>query len=341
MLAMSQREELEKIAVLGLDAAGKTSIIRVLMQEFKSLDYLKPTDKPILKPTQKVERSIFDFLGRKLVFWDFGGQEKYREKYLSTPDRFFENIECIFYVVDIQDPKKLSENVDYFQQIFATVQIHSPDAKYVLIFHKYDPGEEDTINELNIKTQFLQRVDEFIRPIISKSMKEHEDSALKMFQTSIYNPTSILTAFSTPFLGVNDITETLSGILNTFITENKLLFATLFTNNYFELASAMSNKLSDENKGNIIQQLMISVSLFPGILADILMLDNEIPFKSSVLGFELSAGSIEIPFYLAIGYIRNINEPLGRHETLLVNQNELLKKILKNSNIFMLLNKKS
>ncbi|MFX0209357.1 MAG: ADP-ribosylation factor-like protein, partial [Candidatus Hodarchaeota archaeon] len=69
-----------KIAILGLDNCGKTSFLSVISNNFGII--------PTLRPTKGIERSSTDILGQEIFLWDFGGQEAYREGYLSTPEHF-------------------------------------------------------------------------------------------------------------------------------------------------------------------------------------------------------------------------------------------------------------
>ena len=67
---LEDTEKTQKIALLGLAAAGKTSIVKTILSEFNLL--------LTLVPTKGVERSSFKFLGRDILIWDFGGQQVFR-----------------------------------------------------------------------------------------------------------------------------------------------------------------------------------------------------------------------------------------------------------------------
>ena len=69
-------ENLIKIIIAGLDNAGKTSILTALDKKY---DFHK--DIISLTPTIRVEYHATEFLRNKTVFWDMGGQKKYRELY--------------------------------------------------------------------------------------------------------------------------------------------------------------------------------------------------------------------------------------------------------------------
>ena len=116
---VSQPLNSEKIAILGIDNAGKTSIIKTLAQEFYQIEGLLPT--------QNVERSIFDFLGKELIFWDFGGQTLYREKYLENPERHFDDISKCFYVLDVQDANSIEDSIKYFEACYTHIYAFSPE----------------------------------------------------------------------------------------------------------------------------------------------------------------------------------------------------------------------
>ncbi len=72
---------INKIAILGLADAGKTSFIKILLQE---LDLTKK-----VLPTKSIERTAIEILNKELLVWDFGGHESYRKQYLATPKFYF------------------------------------------------------------------------------------------------------------------------------------------------------------------------------------------------------------------------------------------------------------
>jgi len=76
-----------KIAFLGLDNAGKTSILTGLKRKF---DFMEQVSK--LQPTLSVDRNTFsfNFLNTQVMQFDFGGQLKYREEYLEHRIDFYQ-----------------------------------------------------------------------------------------------------------------------------------------------------------------------------------------------------------------------------------------------------------
>ncbi|MBD3353930.1 MAG: hypothetical protein GF364_20780, partial [Candidatus Lokiarchaeota archaeon] len=138
-----------KVAIIGLSNAGKTSIIKSLSREFHLLTNLKPT--------QGVNRETMEFLDKKLFLWDYGGQEIYRKRYIDAPDIFFNNVTYFFYVVDIQDDLLVDLNVGYFKLVWEELNKYSDDFEITIVFHKSDPGYD--IEDSVVKTKFLKEVD--------------------------------------------------------------------------------------------------------------------------------------------------------------------------------------
>ncbi len=228
----SKDGQLYKLAIFGIQNAGKTSILKVLSREFDMLANLKPTIK--------VERTFLDLLGKNILVWDYGGQEKYREQYLSQPERFFNGISIVFYVLDIQDPDLLGSNIMYFDGLYKRVQKYSPDAKFVLLFHKLDPNLELPQNAIQLQKKFIDAISYHFR---------EDNKEYTTYRTSIYNPISLVKAFSQSLIDKEEITKNVSQILKSFCKTYDLLFASTLTENFFELGFHMTDAfdaISDE-----------------------------------------------------------------------------------------------
>ena len=174
-------EEPIKAVVMGMENAGKSTILDLLTQETPDT----PNTPPRMNPTKGVERSSINLFGRKTVVWDFGGQEIYRNDYLKNSEKYFRTVSLFFYVIDIQDYYRLISSVMYFKGVYNLIKKHSPDAKIVFLFHKMDPGYDTS--ERNSKVKFLEKVEpdlksDFIRYI--------------MYDTTIFDLHSIRNAFS-------------------------------------------------------------------------------------------------------------------------------------------------
>ncbi|GJQ87457.1 hypothetical protein Trydic_g19221 [Trypoxylus dichotomus] len=93
-LRASPEKEL-RLLLLGLDNAGKTTILKMLASE--DINHITPTAGFNIKSV------ISD--GFKLNVWDIGGQRKIRPYWKN----YFENTDILIYVVDSADKKRLEE----------------------------------------------------------------------------------------------------------------------------------------------------------------------------------------------------------------------------------------
>ncbi|MFX1390358.1 MAG: ADP-ribosylation factor-like protein [Promethearchaeota archaeon] len=174
-------EEPIKIIIMGMENAGKTTLINILTQENDET----PDKPPFMNPTKGIERNSITLFQKKTMIWDFGGQETYRNEYLTNAEKYFHWISFFYYVIDVQDYYRLIPSVMYFDGILRKIQKFSPQARVILLFHKMDPGFDP--NERNLKKKFLEKVE----PLL-----QQEFTSYLMFDTTIFNLGSIRAAFS-------------------------------------------------------------------------------------------------------------------------------------------------
>ncbi|MBN1215288.1 MAG: 50S ribosome-binding GTPase [Candidatus Lokiarchaeota archaeon] len=171
---------MRKVIFLGLDNAGKTSIITAITKRFGFEDEVKN-----LLPTKRIDRDMFRFLGLEFVRMDFGGQEQYRDQYLKNPGKYLGGSDLIFYVVDAQDPNRYIETIDYLDQVLLFFKEVKEDPPIAVLFHKFDPVilEDKDINQkaLTLKQALT---------------KYSNDFDIFFFETSIYDIKSVMDAFS-------------------------------------------------------------------------------------------------------------------------------------------------
>ncbi len=162
----------QKVIVIGLNNAGKTAILSKFGGKLGISDLAK------LKPTKGINRQEVKTSELTLSIWDFGGQKDYRDKYLTTPEKYFFGVNLIIYVIDVQDPTRYDESIEYFDKIINIVN-NLEEHPYVLIFiHKVDPDikdQEDTV--LNI---------ELIKDLISAVFKDKKLD-YDIYLSSIYS----------------------------------------------------------------------------------------------------------------------------------------------------------
>eukprot|EP01065_Artemidia_motanka_P042223 TRINITY_DN561_c0_g1_i2.p2 TRINITY_DN561_c0_g1~~TRINITY_DN561_c0_g1_i2.p2 ORF type:complete len:179 (+),score=81.80 TRINITY_DN561_c0_g1_i2:72-608(+) len=92
---MKRSDKEPRILILGLDNAGKTTILKKLADE----------DISQISPTQGFNIKSLQHDGVKLNMWDIGGQKAIRTYWRN----YFDETDCLIYVVDAADKKRLEE----------------------------------------------------------------------------------------------------------------------------------------------------------------------------------------------------------------------------------------
>jgi ADP-ribosylation factor-like protein 3 len=88
--------------VLGLDNAGKTTILKALSNE---VFYFLRKDISTITPTQGFNIKNLTHDKFKLNVWDIGGQKALREYW----GNYFTNTDALVYVIDSADTKRVKE----------------------------------------------------------------------------------------------------------------------------------------------------------------------------------------------------------------------------------------
>lgn len=92
---LKKKEGEARILVLGLDNAGKTTILKRLSEE----------DITTITPTQGFNIKSLSRDGFNLKIWDIGGQRSIRPYWRN----YFESTDALIYVIDSADTKRLGE----------------------------------------------------------------------------------------------------------------------------------------------------------------------------------------------------------------------------------------
>lgn len=164
----------QKVAVVGLDNAGKTAILTTLGGR------LGINDLALIKPTKGVERRQIKTDVLDLYIWDFGGQISFRERYLENPEKYFLQLDLLMFVVDVQDSERFEDFFDYFEKILDIV-IALEETPYLLVFiHKYDPDIKSK-PEILLNVEFLK---ENLREVFEKKSYEFD---YEIYLTSIFS----------------------------------------------------------------------------------------------------------------------------------------------------------
>ena len=192
-------ESFIKVIISGLDNAGKTSILTALDKKY---DFEK--DIVQLKPTIRVEYHKMNFLKSNTVFWDMGGQETYREIYINYQDVYFDATDLLIYVIDIQDPERFENSLEYLNAILTFFSEREMNVPLIITFHKYDP-------DLRGNEEILTNIDKLREIILNK----YSNFKILFQQSSIYDIISIvqlvsygLSVFDEKFFELSELVET-------------------------------------------------------------------------------------------------------------------------------------
>ena len=164
----------QKVLVAGLDNAGKTATLS------KFGGRLGISDLIATHPTKGVVRMKFGDSKLSLFIWDLGGQEEYRERYLANPEQYFIELDLLLFVIDVQDPDRFDDALDYLDKILDSIIILE-EKPYILIFiHKFDPDiKNDPKIQLNV---------EFLKDNFNEILKSKDyEFDIEIYLTSIYS----------------------------------------------------------------------------------------------------------------------------------------------------------
>ncbi|KAL5012950.1 hypothetical protein ScPMuIL_011501 [Solemya velum] len=108
-LKSTQEKDL-RILLLGLDNAGKTTLLKFLASE--EITNVAPTQGFNIKTVQSA--------GFRLNVWDIGGQRKIRPYWKN----YFENTDILLYVIDSADRKRFEETGMELQELLEEDKLH-------------------------------------------------------------------------------------------------------------------------------------------------------------------------------------------------------------------------
>ncbi|MHA1729473.1 MAG: ADP-ribosylation factor-like protein [Promethearchaeota archaeon] len=229
-----------KISFLGLDNAGKTSIMIALDRKY---NFQEEIDE--LKPTIRIERSSFKFLDISIHKHDFGGQEKFRDEYLKDKDKYLSSTDLVFYVIDVQDNERFEKSLEYFEQIAEYFREVGDKVTILVMLHKLDPK--------------LRHNRSIIRGI--KNLKKRLNGWLPYhdiyyFQSSIYDIYSLIDAFSFGMAHIFPKKELIDNYLESLGKKYDTIALLLFSEDGVPMSEYYRRFLNQEEKENIKKQFL-------------------------------------------------------------------------------------
>ncbi len=169
-----------KILMTGLDRAGKTSFLHAVKKRYSKIIKTLPT-----KGVARSEEKIFDEQNSTISVWDLGGQKTYREKFLEQRKVYLYNVDLLFYFIDVQDSSRINESVDLFSKVIDSLIELEEFPPIVVCLNKCDP---------DIKKSGDIRAN--INAIIEKINEVSKRFFIKIFETSIFDGFSLISAYS-------------------------------------------------------------------------------------------------------------------------------------------------
>ncbi|MFW9900479.1 MAG: ADP-ribosylation factor-like protein [Candidatus Thorarchaeota archaeon] len=191
----------KKLLLIGLDAAGKTSILAVIQDKFSIIKSLLPT--------RGVKREKLDFFGYPIISWDLGGQVQYREKlYFNRPELFFTEADIMLYVVDSQDQDRIPESANYFREVLKIFEELHEIPQVLIVLSKSDQDVRQTL-------QWQQTVTS-IKNKFNSIAEEFKEFSIDYCDTTIFQRETILQMFSVALKKVSETSEIIENILEDF-----------------------------------------------------------------------------------------------------------------------------
>jgi len=223
-----------KILLAGLDDAGKSSFLLSVDQKYSKLLGLKPT--------QGAKISSIQALGATIFLWDLGGQISLREKYLSKAHIYLYEADLLFYFIDIRNQSRFEESIEYLENIKRVLQKFDQKTPIIYIFSKADP---DIINSSKTK----DNVEKLVKYL-------NKEIQFEIYFTSIFDPFSILRAFSTGIAKLSPNRVLIEHNLHNFCKETKVYLGLLMSSDGLILAESYSAKASKITKIDKPEELL-------------------------------------------------------------------------------------
>ncbi|MEE9377800.1 MAG: ADP-ribosylation factor-like protein [Candidatus Lokiarchaeia archaeon] len=219
-----ENANIRKVVFVGLDNAGKSSIILSLLREISKF--------AVIKPTRNAERRTFEFLGMNISEWDLGGHARYRKLYLEKAELIFRGTDILIYVVDVQDYKRITESYKYLKDIIDKLTELNLEPPIHIFFHKNDPENTENV-KLKIKDS--------ISYLEGKIVDIENYSKISFYKTTVLDLSTVINAMSEIFLSLFPRSKVIETAIQGFVNKAKVEGVELIDNNSVIISSWYKN----------------------------------------------------------------------------------------------------
>lgn len=176
---LSPRRQI-KILLTGLDKAGKSSFLYGIRRKYSEIIKSLPT-----KGVERTEENIFEEQNSIISIWDLGGQKKYRERFFEQSKVYLYNLDLLFFFIDIQDIGRIDEALDLYRKIMNSLVELEEYPPIVMCLNKFDPDLKGSM-----------KIFKSLENIADETEKFSDKFYIKIFQTSIFDHWSLISAYS-------------------------------------------------------------------------------------------------------------------------------------------------
>ncbi|KAG5558543.1 hypothetical protein RHGRI_008474 [Rhododendron griersonianum] len=128
-----------RVLILGIDKAGKTTLLEKLKAHYSNLEGLPP-DRIV--PTVGLNIGRVEVLNSKLVFWDLGGQLGLR----SIWEKYYEEAHAVVFVVDAACPLRFEDSKSALEKVLRHEDLRG--APLLILANKQDLADAVSVEEL-------------------------------------------------------------------------------------------------------------------------------------------------------------------------------------------------
>ncbi|XP_062150823.1 uncharacterized protein LOC133859434 [Alnus glutinosa] len=138
------------VLILGIDKAGKTTLLEKLKSLYSNLEGLPP-DRIV--PTVGLNIGRIEVSNTKFVFWDLGGQPGLR----SIWEKYYEEAHAVIYVIDAACPSRFEDSKSALEKALRHEDLQG--APLLILANKQDLAEAVSAEELG-RYLDLKKLDE-------------------------------------------------------------------------------------------------------------------------------------------------------------------------------------